>query len=109
MRIRGRSCRTRRCRRTINLPRCARRSLAAERHDVSQTGEAMDDEESENEFIEDFGASRLDDASVQALLVRTRAGGDLDLRRLVKDTEMAPSCPTTSGASGTGGQSSRRI
>ena len=48
----------------------------------------MDDEESESEFFEDFGASRSDDASVQALLVRAREAGDVELRRLVKEVQM---------------------
>jgi hypothetical protein len=47
----------------------------------------MDDEESESEFFEDFGASRLDDASVRALLVRARDAGDVELRRLVKEVQ----------------------
>jgi len=48
----------------------------------------MDDGEAEKEFFEDFGASRSDDATVQALLVRAREAGDVDLRRLVTEVQM---------------------
>jgi hypothetical protein len=48
----------------------------------------VDDEESEEEFFEDFGATRLADSAVQALLVRARASGDVDLRRLAKEVRV---------------------
>lgn len=64
-------------------------AFAAERQVVSQTDGGMVDEgESEKEFFEDFGASRLDDGAVQALLVRARSSGDTELRRLVKEVQM---------------------
>jgi len=56
--------------------------------EASEVDGAMNDEESESEFFEDFGASRLDDASVQALLVRARNTGDVELRRLVKEVQL---------------------
>lgn len=48
----------------------------------------MDDGATEEEFFQDFGASRLDDAAVNSLLVRARATHDVELRRLVKEVQM---------------------
>jgi hypothetical protein len=44
--------------------------------------------ESEQEFLEDFGARRLADSAVTALLERARLAGDVDLRRLAKEVQM---------------------
>jgi hypothetical protein len=44
--------------------------------------------EPEQEFLEDFGARRLADSAVIALLERARAAGDVDLRRLAKEVQM---------------------
>jgi hypothetical protein len=42
----------------------------------------------EQEFLEDFGESRLADSAVVTLLERARAAGDVDLRRLAKEVQM---------------------
>jgi hypothetical protein len=46
------------------------------------------DEESEDEYLEDFGAARLEDSELERLLGRARAAGDVELRRLVKEARM---------------------
>ena len=55
---------------------------------ASQTEESVEDNEPEDEFFEDFGAARLSDSSLQDVLRRARASGDVDLRRLVKEVQM---------------------
>lgn len=52
---------------------------------VSQTGDAVDREQ---EFLEDFGARRLDESAVVALLERARLSGDTELRRLAKEVQV---------------------
>jgi hypothetical protein len=46
------------------------------------------DKDDSREFFEDFGAPRLGDREVDDLLRRTRASGDRDLRRAVKEVRM---------------------
>jgi DNA-directed RNA polymerase specialized sigma54-like protein len=55
---------------------------------VSQTEESAEDNEPEDKLFEDFGAARLSDSSLQDVLRRARASGDIDLRRLVKEVQM---------------------
>jgi hypothetical protein len=42
----------------------------------------------EQECLEDFGAPRLEESAVDALLERARATGDVDLRRLAKEVQV---------------------
>jgi hypothetical protein len=44
--------------------------------------------ESDKEFLEDFGARRLEDAAVEALLERARGAGDADLRLLAREVKV---------------------
>jgi hypothetical protein len=46
------------------------------------------DSENYHEWLEDFGASRADDAELQKLLERVRATGDADLRRAIKELQL---------------------
>ena len=45
----------------------------------------MNESESYEEWLEDFGSRRADDATIQELLERTRAAGNPDLRRAIKE------------------------
>ena len=46
------------------------------------------DSESYNEWLEDFGSSRADNAAIQALRERVRAAGDGDLQRAIEELQM---------------------
>ena len=43
---------------------------------------------SEREFLEDFGARRLEASAVEALLDRARVTGDIELRCLAKEVQV---------------------
>ena len=46
------------------------------------------DSESYDEWLDDFGTSRVDDAAMQVVLERVRATGDPDLRRAIQELQM---------------------
>jgi hypothetical protein len=45
-------------------------------------------DETEQDFLEDFGSPRLSASAVEDLLARARAAGDVDLRRLAKEVQL---------------------
>lgn len=48
----------------------------------------MNDGESEQEFLEDFGAGRIDDSALESLFERARQSGDVELRRVLKEVRV---------------------
>ena len=48
----------------------------------------MKDDSTFEEFCEDFGAPPLSDTELDALMERARSTSDLQLRRLVKETQL---------------------
>jgi hypothetical protein len=48
----------------------------------------MADPEPFEEWLEDFGGPRQDEATIQRLLERARSDGDVELRRALKEVQM---------------------
>ena len=48
----------------------------------------MNTSKSYDEWLEDFGERRADDAAIQSLLERTRTIGDVELRSAIKEIQM---------------------
>ena len=48
----------------------------------------MNDDPTADEFCDDFGAARLSDAELDALMERAHTSSDVELRRLVKEAQL---------------------